>query len=238
MTPRFTGDNLRDYALPNAVLASELPLRDATSGVSLPYLSYLLLIQYGVTLPLSTRNALRVQTASVAVAAWYAVGMHLRAVAIASCRSLRLRVLAVAQTSWATAFLVHVTHVVALCAKKQVGRVAACAHVAGVTDQEAVRDRAIGQLPGNTVGTLGCVLGRGELPVSIWESTRSPQPTVAGFIDLRPKPFSERGGILGVHIDLQSMCRALTVAAVQGFAMPSIIASQSHKLNTGGRAYA
>lgn len=83
----------------------------------------------------------------------------------------------------------HVLGVVCHRAQKQMSRVNAGGRVAGMTDAEPLRDRAMGQLPRHAMSVTVLAL-HSEASVSVLVAGADPEPACAGLVDLGPKPLS------------------------------------------------
>jgi len=88
------------------------------------------------------------------------------------------------------ALSISVRNIFELRAKKQMVRVAAVHHVAPMAHAHPERDRAIGELPRNSVSLQGS-WSIADHPVALRKSPGRPEPAVARFINLRPESFRE-----------------------------------------------
>lgn len=98
--------------------------------------------------------------------------------------------------------LVHVCHVVGLCAKKQMRRIVAAWTVAFVEYVQSLWDRAVMNFPGNTMRMMGLTTTT-KVPVSNDRKRALPIPTFIGHTlrAICPKMFSERV-VLGRKLEM------------------------------------
>lgn len=125
-----------------------------------------------------------------------------------------------------SAFRIHIMHIIGGGSQKQMRGVATRWIVTEMTNVHVRWDGAVGQFVSKSVRKHVLAFANAAIAVAAGAFSCEPNPAVARSIDLRPESLnnvfgSRRGGILGVHIDLQSMCRATAVSAARGFLMPN-----------------
>lgn len=203
MFPCFTQDNIRDRCTVHAVTRGYLFLLFACCGACAN-------IAHGISGQLramdlfATRQAFRVKARSVTFARGAFIRIGVRPMAITGSRS---------------AFFGHIMQVIFGCAKEEMRGVHTCTHVAGMTHHQSIGDWPHRKLIGNAVREKSASVPNGELTVPIGHLPGTPQPATAGSVNFGPKARGVVRGILGVHIDLQSMCHATSVSALRGFVM-------------------
>ena len=195
MKPRSVANNTANLSAPYAISLAQFLTAYSSCGLGADLL-HNLRSQFGTPMPFTARPGFWAQARGVLIA------------------------------KLSASFGMHIGVVIRSCTQPEVRRVNAQSHIAGVANQHSFRDRTMGQLVGEAVRPCHMALTDTESPVPIRHFTGLPYPAVARSINLRPKAldnvFGSCGrGILGVHIDLQSMCRATAVSAVRGFVMPN-----------------
>lgn len=86
----------------------------------------------------------------------------------------------------------HVEHIVVVRSKKMMGRIDATPVVAGMTDEETVRDRPVRQLPGHTMRASMLSMRFAKQSVPACSECSCPDPACISLADFRPKPNSKR----------------------------------------------
>ena len=211
MFPRLTHNQRVDTWLTDAVLSSQRGFGNAARSVALSNDRHLIGSQFREMTAFAARGSFRmgVLTISIAISDLF---RFLWFVAL----SFRMGVVAIAQTLCHAALLHGISDIVGWRAKKQMIGPNACGCVATVTDEHTIGNRAVHDVVGKTMRTP-IFSSYAKRAVSILQPWALPQPACVCSDDFRPEAGNIVRGILRVHIDLQSMCRATSVTALRGF---------------------